>query len=82
MIKTAKNNTDTLNKMTSSHGVDTEIALLKKDVETIRDNHLVHLKEDVDRIENKVDKIDTRIWAILGVLVASVLGPLLANMLG
>lgn len=59
---------------------ETEIALLKKDIETIRDNHLHHLKEDVDRVEKKVDKIDARIWWILGLLVASVLGPMLANL--
>lgn len=61
---------------------NTEIELIKKDIETIRDNHLVHLAEDIDRVEKKVDKIDARIWWVLGILVASTIGTLLANMIG
>ena len=61
---------------------ETEIALIKRDIETIRDNHLHHMKEDIDRVEKKVDKIDNRIWWVLGILVASTVGTLLANMLG
>lgn len=50
---------------------DVVIAELQKDVVTIRDNHLAHMKEDIDRIEKKMDKIDSRIWWVLGLLVAS-----------
>ena len=60
---------------------DTEIALLKRDVETIRDNHLAHMSQDIDRIEKKVDKIDNRIWWVLGILVASTAGTLIAQMI-
>jgi len=83
MIKTERN-TDTELKTKQSQFVnssyDTQIALLKQDITTIKDNHLAHMSEDIDRIERKVDKIDTRIWAVLGLLVASVLGPMIANM--
>ena len=51
------------------------------DIETIRDNHLVHLQQDVRRVENKVDKIDNRIWWILGVLVSTQVASMIANML-
>ena len=78
MIKTEEK--AKVRSMRTSNSTDTEIALLKKDIETIRDNHLHHLKEDVDRVEKKVDKIDARIWWILGLLVASVLGPMLAKL--
>jgi hypothetical protein len=44
-------------------------------VENIRDNHLVHLKEDVDRVEKKVEKMDNRVWAILIILVSAVVIP-------
>jgi len=47
------------------------IAKLEATVENIRDNHLAHMAEDIDRIERKVDKIDNRIWWVLGLLVAS-----------
>ncbi len=60
---------------------DTEIALLKKDVAEIKDNHLAHMKDDIDRIERKVDKIDNRIWWVLGILVSTQVASMIANML-
>ena len=59
---------------------DIEIKIIKKDIETIRDNHLVHLQQDVRRVENKVDKIDMRIWGILILIVASTVGTVLAGL--
>ena len=56
------------------------ISFIKKDIETIRDNHLVHLQQDVRRVENKVDKIDMRIWGILILIVASTIGTVLAGL--
>lgn len=38
---------------------------LEATVENIRDNHLAHMAQDIDRIEVKVDKLDNRIWMIL-----------------
>ena len=60
---------------------DVEIQIIKKDIATIRDNHLVHLQQDVRRVENKVDKIDMRIWGILILIVASTIGTVLAGLL-
>jgi len=77
MIKTAKTErAETLNNDT-----DTEIALLKRDVETIRDNHLKHMKDDIDRIERKVDKIDNRLYWVLGILVSTQIASMIANMI-
>jgi polyhydroxyalkanoate synthesis regulator phasin len=77
MITTAK--TERAKKVTKD--TDTEIALLKRDVETIRDNHLAHMKDDIDRIERKVDKIDNRIWWVLGVLISTQVASMIANMI-
>ena len=60
---------------------DTEIALLKRDIQTIRNNHLKHMKQDIDRIERKVDKIDNRIWWVLGVLISTQVASMIANMI-
>ena len=60
---------------------DTEIALLKRDIQTIRDNHLKHMKQDIDRIERKVDKIDNRLYWVLGVLISTQVASMIANML-
>ncbi len=64
-----------------SYDNDTEIALLKKDVNEIKNNHLAHMKDDIDRIEKKVDKIDNRIWWVLGILVSTQVASMIANML-
>jgi polyhydroxyalkanoate synthesis regulator phasin len=77
MIKTAK----TERAETVTKDTDTEIALLKRDVETIRDNHLKHMKDDIDRIERKVDKIDNRLYWVLGILVSTQIASMIANMI-
>tara|TARA_R100000734_G_C3200992_1_gene19837 strand:- start:207 stop:440 length:234 start_codon:yes stop_codon:yes gene_type:complete len=77
MIKTDK----VANMTKTSKDADTEIALLKRDIQHIRDNHLAHMKQDIDRIERKVDKIDNRIWWVLGVLISTQVASMIANML-
>jgi len=78
MIKTKR---DIKEKQTMKYDSDTEIALLKKDVAEIKDNHLAHMKDDIDRIERKVDKIDNRIWWVLGILVSTQVASMIANMI-
>lgn len=56
------------NKVTSN---GERIAKLEATVENIRDNHLAHMAEDIDRIERKIDKTDAKLWYILILLVAS-----------
>jgi hypothetical protein len=48
---------------------------LAKEIEVIKSNHLAHMAEDIDRIEKKVEKMDTRVWAILILLVSAVVLP-------
>jgi hypothetical protein len=48
---------------------------LAKEIELIKSNHLAHMAEDIDRIEKKVEKMDTRVWAILILLVSAVVLP-------
>ena len=50
-------------------------------IENIRDNHLAHMAEDIDRIETKVDKMDNRLWAVLVLIIASVVGVVFKGML-
>ena len=63
-----------------TESTETEIALIKRDIEVIRDNHLHHLKEDVERVERKVDRIDTRLWMIAGIVIAATVGPLIGKL--
>ena len=48
---------------------------LAAEIKIIKDNHLAHMAEDIDRVEKKVEKMDTRVWAILIILVAAVVIP-------
>jgi len=48
---------------------------LAKEIELIKSNHLAHMAQDIDRIEKKVEKMDTRVWAILILLVTAVVLP-------
>jgi hypothetical protein len=41
----------------------------------IRDNHLMHMKDDIDKMDRKIEKMDTRVWAILILLVSAVVIP-------
>jgi hypothetical protein len=52
---------------------------LAKEIETIKNNHLAHMAEDIDRIEKKVEKIDGRIWAILIILCGATFLPILVD---
>jgi hypothetical protein len=48
---------------------------LAKEIEVIKNNHLAHMAQDIDRIETKVEKMDNRVWAILILLVVAVVLP-------
>ena len=43
---------------------------LQKDITIIRDNHLKHMHDDIDKLDKKVDKIDNKVdtmtWFIVG----------------
>jgi hypothetical protein len=52
---------------------------LAREIDIIKNNHLTHMAEDIDRVENKVDKIDNRIWAILIILCGATFLPLLVD---
>ena len=54
---------------------------LAQEIQTIKENHLAHMAEDIDRVEGKVDKIDNRVWAILIILCGATFVPLLVSVL-
>ena len=55
---------------------------LAKELDTIKNNHLKHMQEDIDNVEKKIEKMDARVWAILILLVSAVVLPALVNFLG
>jgi len=52
---------------------------LAQEIDSIKNNHLAHMSEDIDRIEKKVEKIDARIWAILIILCGATFLPILVE---
>lgn len=48
--------------------ISTDVRLIQKDISVIKTNHLKHIEEDIK-------KIDTRMWAVLLLLVASLFIP-------
>lgn len=48
----------------------------------IRDNHLEHMKQDIDKIDEKVSKIDERLWGIALLIMASIAAPIILKLLG
>jgi hypothetical protein len=52
---------------------------LAREIDVIKNNHLAHMAEDIDRIEKKVEKIDARIWAILIILCGATFMPLVID---
>ena len=55
-------------KTTSEHIISLygQIEGVKKDVRTIRENHLTHIHEDIDKLGAKVDKL--LFWLMSGML--------------
>lgn len=45
---------------------------LAREIDLIKNNHLAHMAEDIDRLDKRLEKMDNRIWAILILLVGAV----------
>jgi hypothetical protein len=52
---------------------------LAKELDIIKNNHLKHMAEDIDKVEKKIEKMDSRVWAILILLVGAVVLPAVVN---
>lgn len=48
-----------------------DIGDIKHSIETIKNNHLYHIEKDMERQTKQIEKIDNRIWWVLGILVVS-----------
>lgn len=48
-----------------------DIQEIKGSINTIMTNHLFHLEKDMEKQSKIIEKLDARIWWILGILVVS-----------
>ena len=46
---------------------------LTKEIYIIKNNHLRHMDDSIKRMETRIERMDQRLWAIILILVASVL---------
>lgn len=44
---------------------------IRTDLKIIKNNHLAHIEKDMDKQSQKIEKMDARLWWVLGLLVAS-----------
>ena len=44
---------------------------IKTDIKIIKENHLKHIEKDMEKQTKIIDKLDQRLWWVLGLLVAS-----------
>jgi hypothetical protein len=56
-----------------------DIVDIKHSIETIQHNHLRHLEADMAKQSKAIEKIDTRIWAVLIILVVSTVIGMIKN---
>ena len=57
-----------------------DVQLVQKDIEVIKNNHLAHIEKDLANVAKSVAKIDTRLWAIAGMIIAACVAVLLQNL--
>ena len=59
-----------------------DIALIKKDIEHIKENTDLHngkTEKEFASINKKIDRIDTRLWAVAGLIIATTFGKMLSD---
>ena len=56
-----------------------DIVDIKHSIETIKNNHLAHLESDMCKQTKAIEKIDNRIWWVLGLLVVSTVIGMIKN---
>ena len=60
-------------KMTNQTKKNTDdIAEIKQDIKVIKDNHLAHIQNDMTKLEKNVEKMDSRLYWVLGLMVVSI----------
>lgn len=56
-----------------------DIASIKGSIDTIKNNHLHHIEKDMASMDKRVEKMDNRIWWVLGILVVSTVIGMISN---
>ena len=60
--------------------VEIDTKVIRSDIDTIKNNHLAHIESTMGSMDRKIEKLDTRLWGILIILVASVFIPFVTKL--
>tara|TARA_X000001382_G_C3170401_1_gene179269 strand:+ start:1403 stop:1615 length:213 start_codon:yes stop_codon:yes gene_type:complete len=60
-----------MTKKTQTEQNTQAIREIRTDLKIIKNNHLAHIEKDMDKQSQKIEKMDARLWWVLGLLVAS-----------
>ena len=48
-----------------------DIGDIKHSIDVIKNNHLSHIEKDMASLDKRIEKMDNRVWWVLGILVVS-----------
>jgi len=65
---------------------------LHSEIQVIKDNHLVHIAQDIDELktelnntkdsfEKRFDKLDERLWLVIGLVVTTLVGIVVSGLM-
>jgi hypothetical protein len=52
---------------------------LAKEIDEIKNNHLKHIQDDLDKLDKRITAMDERLWWVMGILVAATLIPFITK---
>ncbi len=56
-------------EMVQSNSID--ILMLRKELTEVKENHLVHIEDSINKLDKRIEKIDYRLWSIMILVVGS-----------
>lgn len=59
-----------------------DIKDIKTSIETIKNNHLFHIEKDMEKQSKTIEKMDNRLFWILGLLVVGIIIPAFIQSVG
>lgn len=75
----SKERLDTEKRLTQ---VELDTKIIRGDISLIKNNHLKHIERSMENMDRKIEKLDTRVWAILFGIVMLAISNVVATLLG
>ena len=56
--------------------------IIRSDINQLKNNHLKHIEKSMDNMDKRIEKLDTRVWAILFSIVCLAASNVMSAFLG